>query len=142
MGKKGQIEHEGIVREIRPENVKVGFVAQPGCVGCHAKGVCNLEQQNGEILDVPFYGGEKFKIGEKVKIIIKESMGLKAVLYAYLLPFILVIISLIVFVSIFGDDQELKAGFMALSILVPYYFMIYICRGKFKKDFSFTIEKF
>ena len=135
-----QIEHEGIVKEISGQSIKVGFVAQPSCAGCHAKGICSMEEKEGESIEIFNFGNDNYAIGEKVKIIINESMGLKAVLIAYILPFFLVLISLFVLNNIL--EKETLAGIISLLLLVPYYLLIYFYRSKIKKEINFTIEKY
>lgn len=140
MGMNEQIEHEGIVKEVSRQSVKVGFIAQPSCAGCHAKGVCSMEEKEGESIEIFNFGNDNYSIGEKVKIIINESMGLKAVFIAYIMPFILVLISLFILTNYL--DKETLAGIFSLLLLVPYYLLIYFYRAKIKKEINFTIEKY
>ena len=90
-------------------------------------------------MEVSCFNPEKYSIGEKVKIVIKESLGMKAVFLAYFLPFILIMTSLFIFVPVLKN--EIKAGILSLLVLLPYYLMIYIYRGRIKKEINFTIEK-
>ena len=139
MSKNGQIEHEGVIHEIGENILKVHFIMESSCSGCHAKGVCNLEERNGEILEVKKKAHEVYEKGEKVKIVIRESLGLKAVLIAYLIPFMIVMVSLFTFVEIL--QNEIKAGIISLILLVPYYLLVYFYRSRIKKEIDFTIEK-
>ena len=139
MGKNGIIEHEGIVKDVSKKSVMVGFIIQSSCDSCYAKGVCSIDQQQDEIIEIQNPTDSEYLIGEKVKILIKESLGLKAVLFAYLYPFLLVIISLFILVPIV--DNETRAGILSLSFLLPYYLLLYIYRAKIKKEINFTLEK-
>ena len=69
----------------------------------------------------------------------KQSLGYKAMLLAYGLPFLMVLMALIIFTTL--HFSELIAGLGSLSILVPYYLIIYYFRDKLQKTFTFTIRK-
>jgi sigma-E factor negative regulatory protein RseC len=69
----------------------------------------------------------------------QRDSGYKALLLGYVLPFILLMIVLITFLSIEGS--ELLAGILALLILVPYYTGLYFLRDRIKKTFSFSVSK-
>jgi sigma-E factor negative regulatory protein RseC len=55
------------------------------------------------------------------------------------LPFILVLVTLIITVSAF--ENELIGGLLALAILIPYYIAIYFFRHLLKKVFTFEVEE-
>jgi positive regulator of sigma E activity len=139
MGKSGHIEHEGIIKEISQNKITVGFVSQPSCIGCHAKGVCNMDQQDGKHLNVFDTSPDQYSIGEKVKIVIKETLGLKAVFIAYIIPFILLMVTLFVMEPVL--KSEIRAGLMALAMLVPYYLLVFLYKDRIQKEINFNLEK-
>jgi len=49
------------------------------------------------------------------------------------------IITLVIASSVLS---ELWAGLSAISILLPYYLLLYIFKNKLRKTFSFRIERF
>ena len=64
---------------------------------------------------------------------------MKALFYGYLLPFVLMLTSLILFYETTGN--EAVAGLVALSILIPYYIVLYFFRNTLKRAFKFELEK-
>jgi sigma-E factor negative regulatory protein RseC len=66
-------------------------------------------------------------------------MGWKATLLAYVIPFMLVLITLLVLNSLQTD--ELLMGLGSLAILVPYFTALYLGRERLRNSFSFTIRK-
>jgi sigma-E factor negative regulatory protein RseC len=60
-------------------------------------------------------------------------------LYGYLLPFIIVLITLIVSSSL--TNNEITAGLLALLVLIPYYITLYFYRNYLKKVFKFEVEE-
>ena len=77
--------------------------------------------------------------GQEVTILFRESQGFKALVYGYVLPFILVLLTLIVATSV--SDNELIGGLLALAILIPYYTTLYFFRHLLKKVFKFELEE-
>ncbi len=80
-----------------------------------------------------------YTLGQRVTVVLQESMGVRALAYGYLLPFVLLIITLVVVLSITGS--ELWGGVVAMAMLVPYYAGLYFFRDRMKKSFSFTIDE-
>lgn len=133
-----KIDHEGTILEIQDGKISVGIVNVSACSGCHAKGACTMSDMKEKSIDVIDYSN-KFEVGEKVNLSYKESLGWLAMFLAYVLPFIIVLITLFVATAITGN--ELISGISALAILIPYYIVLSFFKGSFKKTFSFTIDK-
>jgi sigma-E factor negative regulatory protein RseC len=77
--------------------------------------------------------------GQQVTVALCESNGIKAVVFAYIVPFIIVMSALIISASF--TDNELIIGIISLGSLVPYYLLLSIFREKFRKSFVFEIEE-
>ncbi|MBL4559457.1 MAG: SoxR reducing system RseC family protein [Labilibaculum sp.] len=133
-----RIDHEGTIFEIEDGKITVGIVNVSACAGCHAKGACTMSDMKEKSIDVIDYSN-KFELGEKVNLSYRESLGWLAMFLAYVLPFVLVILVLIIATAI--TNNELISGISALAILLPYYIVLSFFKGRFKKTFSFTIEK-
>lgn len=88
-------------------------------------------------MDIPDEPG-KYEVGEEVQLHISQSAGTKAVFYAYVFPFLLVLTCLIIASEYYG---ELMAGLAAVGILIPYFIVLYLFRNKLKKTFRMRIEK-
>ncbi|BAX79204.1 SoxR reducing system RseC family protein [Labilibaculum antarcticum] len=133
-----KIDHEGTILEIEEGKITVGIVNVSACSACHAKGACSMSDMKDKSIDVIDYSN-KFKVGEKVNLSYRESLGWLAMFLAYVLPFVLVVLALILATTI--TSNELISGISALAILLPYYIVLSFFKRHFKKTFSFTIEK-
>ncbi|MFA9370609.1 MAG: SoxR reducing system RseC family protein [Labilibaculum antarcticum] len=133
-----KIDHEGTILEIEEGKITVGIVNVSACSACHAKGACSMSDMKDKSIDVIDYSN-KFKVGEKVNLSYRESLGWLAMFFAYVLPFVLVVLALILATTI--TSNELISGISALAILLPYYIILSFFKRHFKKTFSFTIEK-
>jgi sigma-E factor negative regulatory protein RseC len=132
----GTIQHEGTVQKVNSDSVDVRIVSESACAGCHAAGYCNLSGREDKILNVT--GKYNVVSGDPVTVIIKESMGFKAVVLGYLLPLIIIITSLIL-LSVFSVP-ELVAGILSVAILGPYFIILYFFRNRIDRSFTFTLK--
>ncbi|WP_321516905.1 SoxR reducing system RseC family protein [Marinifilum fragile] len=138
MSNPKQIDHEGTILEIKDGKITVGIVNVSACAGCHAKGACTMSDMKEKSIDVIDYSN-KYSVGEKVRLTYRESLGWFALMLAYVIPFVLVL--LVLFIATAFTNDELISGLLSLAILPPYYIILSFFKGRLKKTFSFTIEK-
>lgn len=131
-------EQKGIIEEITNGMAKVNITSYSACSSCQSKSACSMNESSSKIIDV-FVDTEDYKVGEMVKVAIKKSLGMRATLLAYVIPFMIIIASLIVFKSL-GLHEGL-AGLISLSLLIPYYLGLYLLNNTLKKTFQFTLNK-
>jgi positive regulator of sigma E activity len=132
----GSIKHEGTVLKIDKKSVFVCISSVSACSGCQAEGSCSISGQEEKIIEVS--GSFNLKPGDKVTVLMKQSMGYAALLLGYLLPLISVIAVLIIAESF--KVQELFAGLISISILIPYYLLLFIFRKRVNKKFTFSLK--
>ena len=135
---KTVIEHKGQIDSISGNKIKVHFLNISACASCHAKGVCTASDMESKEVEV-FDTSGKFYEGEEVNIILQQSLGFKALLFGYVVPFFLVLIALFTLDAF--TKNEVIVGIGALETLVPYYLILYVLKKKKKKVFSFKIQK-
>jgi len=133
-----KIDHVGTILEIEDGKIKVGILNVSACAACHAKGACSMADMKEKSIDVIDYSN-KFELGEKVNLSYRESLGWLAMFLAYVLPFVLVMLALVISTTI--TKNELISGVSALIVLLPYYIILSFFKDRLKKTFSFTIEK-
>jgi sigma-E factor negative regulatory protein RseC len=135
---KNIIEHKGKIDSIEGNRIKIHFLNISACASCHAKGVCTASDMENKEVEVVDYSGN-FNTGEEVRVLLQQSLGFKALLWGYVVPFLVVLTGLFVLSSL--TNNEVIAGVGALSLLVPYYIALYLLKERIKKVFSFTIQK-
>ena len=138
MSSEKVIEHMGFVKSIDANFIHVSILSQSSCASCSAKGMCNMSEMKEKEIEIPKSNYE-FTSGERVNVLMQESLGLSAMFLGYVLPFIVVLITLIV--SSKYIESEVITGLLSLVVLVPYYFILYINKSGLKKKFSFTLQK-
>jgi sigma-E factor negative regulatory protein RseC len=135
---KTVIEHKGKIDSISGNKIKVHFLNVSACASCHAKGVCTASDMEDKEIEVYDTTG-KFHEGEDVKILLQQSLGYRALLFGYVVPFFLVLIGLFTLNAFTSNEVIMGVG--ALGVLVPYYLIIYYLKDRFEKVFSFNIQK-
>lgn len=126
------------MREVKGSSLIVNIVNQSACSGCHAKGACTVADYQDKEIEVTGFNNT-YESGDEVTILFKQSKGFTALIWGYVLPFFLVLATLIVSLEITGD--ELRAGLLSLIVLVPYYITLYFFRHLLKKVLKFELEE-
>ncbi|MDX9882893.1 MAG: SoxR reducing system RseC family protein [Prolixibacteraceae bacterium] len=134
---QGEIRHTGIVQKVSEDRITVGIISESACASCHAKGACTAADTKDKTVEIVRSSG-LYHVGQQVVVIGRSSQGFKALFYGYVFPFVLVITTLFTSTSITGNEGV--SGILSLSILVPYYFGLFLFRNKLKKAFEFEIK--
>ena len=133
-----RVEHEGVVASVLGSTMIVRIVASSACSACAAKSYCvPSENKDKDILVEGF--SDDFVSGERVKVIMQQSLGIRALCIGYLIPFVVVLTTLLVVFQTTGN--ELASGLSALLILIPYYLIIKLLNQRITKSFGFTVQK-
>ena len=131
------VKHEGVVSNISNNVVTISLKGNIECEGCKAKSACGVSESNSKEIEV-FNSIQSLKLNENVEVLLKKNLGLKAVFWAYVFPFILMMSVLLISSTLF---KEWIAGLLSIAILIPYYLMLYVLKDSFKKAFRLTILK-
>ena len=133
------IEHEGTIQSIDGNRYTIRITQSTACSECHAKHACIAADTKVKMVDV-VDNSAQFKEEERVLLSGKTSVGYKAVLWAFVLPLILLMGVVFVSISVWQVSQ-MKAALIALVALVPYYALLYFLRHKMGEKLAFTIKK-
>ncbi len=130
---------EGIVRSIQGDNIEVEITVSSACSECHAKSFCIPTDHKRETVMAKSLYGEQFTIGDKVQLVLKGSAGTKAVVIAYLLPLLVLIVGLFGTYAI--TQNELAGVIAAVILIVIYYLILKRRRKKIDEQFHFFVKK-
>ncbi len=139
MAEKKSVSHKGTVIEITEGNIKVEIINKSMCVACHAKGFCSAGDTKDKIIDVAYYNKGEYSVGDEVEVVMKKSMGFKAVWISYVIPLAILLIFLLTLHRF--NLTELQAGLSSILAVAVYYLVIYMFREKIADKFVFTIAK-
>mgnify|MGYP000837360943 CR=1 FL=1 len=132
------IKHQGIVENINGSHLQVRIIQTSACASCSVKGHCSSADTKEKLIDITDAAAGSYQPGDRVWVVGELSMGAMAVLYAFILPFFVVILSLFIFMAIWND--ELLSALCSLALLIPYYYILWLNKSRLKKKFSFSIK--
>ena len=132
------VEQKGIIEEITNGIATVNITSFSACSSCQSKSACGMSESEEKQIHVAV-DSHQYKKGELVNILMKRSLGLRATLLAYVLPFCFVILALIILTS--AGINEAIAGLISLGVLALYFLLLHLNKGKLQKTFQFTLNK-
>ena len=132
------IKHQGIVENINGSHLQVRIIQTSACASCSIKGHCTSADTKEKLIDIIDEQASRYHCGDNVWVMGELRMGAQAVLYAFILPFLIVVIALFAFMSMWND--ELVSALSALVLLIPYYYILWLNKSRLAKKFSFSIR--
>lgn len=130
---------EGIVRAIHGDQIEVEITISSACSECHAKSICIPGDHKRETVLAQSLYNEHFEVGDKVQLVLKGSAGGKAVVLAYLLPFIVLMVALFGTYAI--TKSELAGVIVSVVFVVIYYIILKTQNKKIEQKFQFFVKK-
>ena len=113
---KGEISHIGVVKEITSEKISVEIISESACGSCSAAGLCSAAEAKKKEIVVTDGSFDNYSVGEQVKVVLRQSMGLKAVL-------------------------ELATGLIGICGVLLYFAILYFFRRRLAREYVFEIKK-
>ena len=168
--KREMIKHDGIIIALNEDGTAlVRIVQTSACAACKAKAMCAsaesaekemtavLLSDNGRPMGYGVLDADKplleYKVGDEVEVMVRQKMGWKAVVLAYLLPFFVMLAVMFIgngllamgdgATGLLGDEAKREAvlGTVALCAMALYYLVLGMFKDKLQKEFSFTARK-
>ena len=85
------VSHRGKVIKMTPQTTTVAILQHGACSDCHAAGLCgmaDIAEKAVEVATDPYAG---YGVGDEVEVVLKASMGMKAVWLAYFIPLLILL---------------------------------------------------
>ena len=135
---KEEVNHKGKVVKMTPQVTTVAILQHGACSECHAAGLCGMSDIAGRAIEVPTDPHASYGVGDEVSVVLKASMGMKAVWLAYFIP-LLVLMAVILGLMGLGV-AEVPAGLAGIGAVAVYYLLLYLFRDRLKNEYIFTIK--
>ncbi len=133
------IRHEGRVLDVEGRKIRVAYHHQGGCGSCKARGKCGMVESEKREVVVEAPQGEVFEVGDSVMLNVTMSMGRVAVILAYVIPLVLLVV--LMFLGGVLGFAEWGVALMGLVGVALYYCVLYLLRDKIEKKINLTITK-
>ena len=134
-----KIKHAGVVDGVEGECVRVRILQSSACSACKVAAHCNASETKEKIIDVMDADASHYQKGDQVMVVADTAVGFRASLYGYLLPLILMVVTLVGVLA--ATHSEGLTAVSALGILMPYYVLLFLMRNKLRNRLSFTLER-
>ncbi|MDR2885702.1 MAG: SoxR reducing system RseC family protein [Rikenellaceae bacterium] len=135
----GRVEHTVTIEHIDGEAVDVVMHVEGACQSCKAQKLCGMDEGGEKRVTIHTDLAGEFAVGEQVVVSITREMSVKAVAVAYIYPFILMLVTLLVLLE--SGVTELVAGLASLGVLAAYFFVVWLLRGRIEKQMVFKLRK-
>ena len=132
------IRHTGVVLSTDGEMAKVEILQTSACAACKAKQMCMSAESQQKIIDAVM--AEPLQTGEQVEVVVREHLAWRAVLLAYVMPFI-VMVAVIAALDFWTDWSESVVGTLSLCAIALYYIGLSTFKHRLQKQFSFSARK-
>jgi sigma-E factor negative regulatory protein RseC len=132
------VQHIGTIERIDPPVLYVRIEQPSACSGCRAGASCPAAEGKSKTVRVEDTTG-RFAADEQVLLHGRYGMGMQAILLACVIPMMLIVAALGIAFGLTGNEPI--SGGIGLSVLLPYYGLIYLIRGKLNRKFVFTVSK-
>ena len=133
------VSHKGVVVAVDGNKIKVQIESVSACAACHAKGMCTLSDKEDKLIDIECSKAVGKKVGDVVTVVVAQQRGMQAVVLAYILPAIVVILSLVGLLNIVSEPVAI---ILSLLLLAVYYLILYLLRNKISSKFVMTLADF
>ena len=133
-----RVSHEGIVTEIDNNNIQIKILSKSACALCNIKTACNMSEMQEKIITIAAPKDKELTVGQEVRVSIALGQANKAVIFAYVIPSI-ILISMIFILNGFKIDEGINA-LISIGSLIPYYLILFLFKDKIKRNFEYEIH--
>lgn len=136
---KEEVSHIGKVVDANPDFITVEIISESACSSCHAAGLCGISEYTSKAIQVPSPAAEYYEVGEEVDVVLKASMGHKAVWLAYVIPLAVLLVFILIPNAL--GKSELACALCGFFAVAAYYWLLYAFRDKLRDEYVFTLKK-
>jgi sigma-E factor negative regulatory protein RseC len=136
---KADVSHTGRVVRMTPQVTTVAIEQHGACSQCHAAGLCGMADVVEKAIEVPTDPYAKYGVGDQVEVLLKASMGMKAVWLAYFVPLVILLAVILGLLAL--GAGEVAAGLSGIGAVALYYLLLWLFRGRLQNEYVFTIKR-
>lgn len=139
MKQPNQIEHKGTVALVGRNFVRVDIEVMEACGSCASRKACAMGQGTTREIMVYTDDAQNYSIGEVVNVTARQSLGLIAVLFCYVVPLVVLVGALAAAISL--GCSEGVAALISLGATALYFLLLAFLRKCISRRVVFTINK-
>ena len=132
-------EHKGNITKIDNNTITVKVLQLSACAHCEGKKFCTLAESKEKEIEISVKNPTDYAVGEEVVIEAQTKQIFTAVLWAYVLPLILLFAGVGVGTAL--EMQEVHTALLGLVAVVVYYGFLFAINKILSKSLEFKISK-
>ena len=132
-------KHTGHIIAINNNAVTVKVLQLSACAHCDGKKFCTLAESKEKEVKISVSNPADYSIGEEVEILVQKKQMFTAVLWAYVLPLVLLFAGVGVGTAL--EMQEVHTALLGLVAVVVYYVFLFAINKILSKSLEFKISK-
>lgn len=133
-----RVSHTGVITSITSDELGIEILSSGSCGSCSIKSACGMSETREKHIVVPKPDGKEFIIGQPVKVSMTARQGGRAAVYAYLIPALLMIFTILI-ISQFSLKDWI-AAVAGISAAAVYYLVLFLFRRKIRERFEYEVE--
>ena len=95
------------MEEVRGDSVRVRIVQTSACAACKVAGHCSAAESKEKVVEVVDCRAAAYAPGDSVVVSIEPSTGRRAVILAFVVPFLILVAVLVIALWAIGDEGRL-----------------------------------
>lgn len=132
------IRHEGVVTRVEGNTARVSILQASACQACKAQSMCMSADSKQKEMDALML--EPMSVGDRVEVMVRERLAWRAVMLAYMMPFVLMM--MVMMVLFYATDwSEAVVGVTSIASIALYYIVLGLFNKRLTRHFSFTARK-
>lgn len=131
--------HPGVVIASTDHEVQVKMEVLSACASCQSHSHCGFAEKKDKIVSIATRDWQNYQPGDNVNVIINSGRGIQAAVIAYLVPAILLLVTLITLLCL--HVPETLTILFTLLVVALYGVVLYLFRSRLQQKFTFRIEK-
>ena len=132
-------EHRGNIIKIEGNQITVKILQVSACAHCEGKKFCTLAESKEKEIKIADPNANQYSIGEEVQIIAQKKQMFTAVLWAYVLPLVLLFAG--VGIGTMLTFTEVHSALLGLLAVAVYYVFLFAINKILSKSLEFKISK-
>lgn len=132
-------EHKGNIIKIEGNLITVKILQVSACAHCSEKKFCTLAESKEKEITVSDANPEAYSVGEEVQIVTQKRQVFTAVLWAYVLPLVLLFAG--VGLGSVLEFTEVHSALLGIAAVAIYYVFLMAINKILSKSLEFKISK-
>ena len=132
------IRHEGVVTRVDGQTAHVVIMQTSACQACKAQSLCMSSDSKEKEMDAIML--EPMIPGDRVEVQVQARLAWKAVLLAYILPFAVMMMVMLILLGVTNLSEPIVGG-ASLGAIALYYILLAVFNNRLRRHFSFTARK-